>query len=54
MRKMILKAAFGTLLASSLAYAAYAGDMKPLNSDSEADRMDWSQLDAKVRSRLTK
>ena len=47
MRKTLLKAAFGTLLASSLAHAAYAGDMKPLNSDSEADRMDWSQLDAK-------
>ena len=27
---------------------AYAQELKPLNSDSEPDRMDWSQMDAKL------
>ena len=36
-----------TMLAAGLASAAFADDLKPLNSDSEPDRMDWSQLDAK-------
>ncbi len=38
------------LAASALALtvsAAQAKDLTPLNSDSEPDRMDWSELDAK-------
>ena len=38
----------GALVASflTLGFAAHA-DLAPLNSDSEPDRIDWSQLDAK-------
>ncbi len=40
-----------TLLLSSVMLltivAAQAQDLKPLNSDSEPDRIDWSQLTAK-------
>jgi ribose transport system substrate-binding protein len=37
-----------TLAISALALnLAYAQDLAPLNSDSEPDRMDWSELDAK-------
>jgi ribose transport system substrate-binding protein len=35
------------LAAASLSSAVYAADLKPLNSDIEPDRMDWSQLEAK-------
>jgi ribose transport system substrate-binding protein len=37
----------GSTLVAGLAFAAHADALKPLNSDVEADRMDWSQLDAK-------
>jgi len=48
MRTSFLKsAAIGAMLAGGLALTANAADLKPLNSDSEPDRMDWSQLDAK-------
>jgi ribose transport system substrate-binding protein len=47
MQKTFFKLSLSALLASSVAVAAYAGDLAPLNSDSEPDRMDWSQLDAK-------
>ena len=30
--------------------AAQAQELKPLNSDTEPDRIDWSQLDGEVRS----
>ena len=39
--------ALGAFLATSVSFAAYSADLAPLNSDSEPDRMDWSQLDAK-------
>ena len=32
----------GVSLASLFAFAAHADALKPLNSDSEPDRMDWS------------
>ena len=37
----------GVTLAAAMTFNVYAADMAPLNSDSEPDRMDWSQLDAK-------
>lgn len=37
----------GTALSAALAFAAHAAALAPLNSDSEPDRMDWSQLEAK-------
>ncbi len=40
-------ALFGAIAAIALSSAAFAGDMAPLNSDVEPDRMDWSQLEAK-------
>lgn len=39
----------GALAASALALSvglAHAQDLAPLNSDSEPDRMDWSELEA--------
>jgi ribose transport system substrate-binding protein len=47
MSKFKLNFLAATMLAAGLATAAFAEDLKPLNSDSEADRMDWSQLEAK-------
>jgi ribose transport system substrate-binding protein len=38
---------FGAIAAVALSTAAFAGDLGPLNSDVEADRMDWSQLETK-------
>jgi ribose transport system substrate-binding protein len=40
----------GASLVTMLAFAAKAEGLAPLNSDSEPDRMDWSQLDAKFGS----
>jgi len=37
----------GTSLAAVLAVSARAETLAPLNSDSEPNRMDWSQLDVK-------
>ena len=45
MKAHILKTAL--CAASLMAFAAHADALKPLNSDSEPDRMDWSQLEAK-------
>ena len=45
--KVLKTLALGTSLVTGFAAAAYAGDMAPLNSDAEPDRMDWSQLEAK-------
>lgn len=42
--KRFLAAAFAATLCAGFATAQ---DLKPLNSDSEPDRMDWSQLEAK-------
>ena len=48
MRRTILKSMLlGAVFATSLSLRAFAGEMAPLNSDSEPDRMDWSQLEAK-------
>ena len=47
MSKFTLSFLATTILAAGLASAAFADVLKPLNSDSEPDRMDWSQLDAK-------
>jgi len=38
---------WGASIVALLALGARADALKPLNSDSEPDRMDWSQLDAK-------
>jgi ribose transport system substrate-binding protein len=44
-----MKRFFAAALAATLcAGVAMAQDLAPLNSDSEADRMDWSELDAKL------
>ena len=43
--KTILAAALAATLCAGIASAQ---ELKPLNSDSEADRMDWSDLDAKL------
>ncbi len=45
--KLTKSVMLGASLAAALAASARADALKPLNSDSEADRMDWSQLDAK-------
>ena len=37
----------GAIAAVALSSAVFAGDLAPLNSDIEPDRMDWSQLEAK-------
>lgn len=43
MKKLLL-----TVIASSLiSVGVYAAELKPLQSDSEPDRTDWSQLDSK-------
>ena len=42
--RTILSAALAAMLAS----AAAAQDLPPLNSDTEADRMDWSELEAEL------
>jgi hypothetical protein len=34
-------ALFGAIAAIALSTVAFAQDLKPLNSDVEADRMDW-------------
>jgi ribose transport system substrate-binding protein len=48
MKSISLKSALlGAFAAMALNAAAWAEDLKPLNSDIEADRMDWSQLEAK-------
>ena len=48
MRRTFLKSAlFGLMLAAGTSFSAFAADLAPLNSDSEPDRMDWSQLEAK-------
>jgi ribose transport system substrate-binding protein len=44
MRKVV----FTTALCMALGFAAQAADLKPLNSDSEPDRVDWYNLDAKL------
>src|ERR1044072_7376002 len=43
--KRILAAALAATLCAGIATAQ---DLKPLNSDSEPDRMDWSDLEAKL------
>ena len=49
MRSVLLGGAVLLSLSLSLSLsAAHAQDLKPLNSDNEPDRMDWSQLDAKL------
>ena len=37
----------GAAFSATLSFSASAQALKPLSSDSEPDRMDWSQLDAK-------
>ncbi len=37
----------GAIAAIALSTSAFAQDLKPLNSDIEPDRMDWSELEAK-------
>lgn len=44
-----MKRFFAAALAATLcAGIATAQELKPLNSDSEPDRMDWSELEAKL------
>ena len=45
--QFVKSAIMGVSLASLLALSAHADALKPLNSDTEPDRMDWSQLEAK-------
>ncbi len=48
MRRAFLKTALlGAMLAATATIGVYAAELTPLNSDSEPDRMDWSQLEAK-------
>lgn len=48
MKSSFLKSALlGAVVGIALSASVFAGDLKPLNSDVEPDRMDWSQLDAK-------
>ena len=48
MRRQFLKAALlGAVATVAFSFSVYAADLKPLNSDVEPDRMDWSQLEAK-------
>ncbi|TWF58386.1 sugar ABC transporter substrate-binding protein [Neorhizobium alkalisoli] len=42
-----LKSAIAGVALALLAGAAFAADLAPLNSDTEKDRIDWSQLEAK-------
>ena len=42
-----LKGAFALAAIALTVGLAQAQDLAPLNSDSEADRMDWSELDVK-------
>lgn len=44
--KFLLAAATATLMALAIA-PAFSADLAPLNSDTEKDRIDWSQLEAK-------
>jgi ribose transport system substrate-binding protein len=44
--KLLLAAATAALMALSIG-SAFAADLAPLNSDTEKDRIDWSQLEAK-------
>lgn len=43
--KTTLSLALAGLMTASMALAA---DLAPLNSDAEPDRMDWSELEAKL------
>lgn len=45
--KFVKSALLAASLATLVSFAARADALKPLNSDTEPDRMDWSQLDAK-------
>jgi ribose transport system substrate-binding protein len=48
MRRQFLKTTLlGAVAGLAFSVSVFAGDLKPLNSDVEPDRMDWSQLDAK-------
>jgi ribose transport system substrate-binding protein len=48
MRRQFLKTALLSAVAGlAFSMSVYAGDLAPLNSDVEPDRMDWSQLEAK-------
>jgi len=48
MRRTFLKsAALGLLLATTVSFGAFSEELKKLNSDSEPDRIDWSQLSTK-------
>lgn len=40
-------ALLGAAMTAALAFSASAQALKPLSSDSEPDRMDWPQLEAK-------
>ncbi|MGF9567600.1 substrate-binding domain-containing protein [Neorhizobium sp. JUb45] len=42
-----LKSAFAGMALALMASAAFAQELAPLNSDTEKDRVDWSQLEAK-------
>ncbi len=47
--KTFLKTTLAAGLAASFLFsAAFAQELAPLNSDTEKDRMDWSQLEAKL------
>ena len=46
-RNFVKSTLLGSSLVAMLVFAAHAQSLAPLNSDSEPDRMDWSQLDAK-------
>jgi ribose transport system substrate-binding protein len=48
MKRIFAAALAATLSAGLFAGIATAQDLKPLNSDSEPDRMDWSDLEAKL------
>ncbi len=48
MKTNVIKSAlFGAITGIAFSATVFAGDLKPLNSDIEPDRMDWSQLEAK-------
>src|SRR6218665_3852210 len=42
-----MKSAIAGLALALLAGTSFAADLAPLNSDTEKDRIDWSQLEAK-------
>ena len=44
--KLLLATAAAALMALSIG-SAFSADLAPLNSDTEKDRIDWSQLEAK-------